>query len=233
MDISTLVNVEGQLFTRDLARRVRWVAAQVRARGFTLKITEGYRPVGVPADQYVLVESKTSTGGSNQWFQWGRMNRGETPEAAYPGTSPHGRGEAVDWDTNNMAVRSEYMRLAGLGQTIASESWHAAIVGPPLVNIPEEGGFLMALTDAEQNKLKSDVVAIKKITGFRLLRNEQTGETYAVNPIAGGYWHIPSPAVLSSLNMLGIIPGPDAIETVHKDNLAWMFSVYRELGTPE
>ncbi|MGO2750402.1 MAG: peptidoglycan recognition protein family protein [Pseudoclavibacter sp.] len=95
------------------------------------------------------------------------------------------------------------------------------------------GGFLMALTDAEQNKLKADVAAIKKITGFRLLKNEQTGAIYAVNPIAGGYWHIPSPAALSSLNILGIIPGQDAIETVHKDNLAWMFSVYRELGTAE
>ena len=62
----------------DIATRVQWVANEFKARGKRFRMTEGYRPTGVPADRYVTQERLTSTGGSNQWYQVGRMDRGLT-----------------------------------------------------------------------------------------------------------------------------------------------------------
>lgn len=128
--LSALSSVEGHYFKPDVAKAMAAALAEVRAKGIAIHINEGYRPLGVPADQYIRNERKTSTKSSNQWFQYGRMNRGETPSAAYPGGSIHGWGMAADVSPgrNNATVASVFKKH-GFVFDIASESWHCSFSG--------------------------------------------------------------------------------------------------------
>jgi len=127
--LSAMRQVGGQYFEPDMADRMEWLIAKTGVR-----CQEGYRPLGIPADQYVRNESQTSTGGSNQWFQWGRYQRGETPSAGTPGTSSHGWGKAADITPGreNPTVANACAQV-GLIFTVASESWHVAADGTPTV----------------------------------------------------------------------------------------------------
>lgn len=127
-----LVSVEGFLFDPSMAARLVPALAAARAAGGIVSINEGYRPLGVPNDQYIRTEGATSTGGSNQWFQWGRFLRDETPSAAYPGNSNHGWGKAGDADIQNRSVVVEAFRQYGLLFPISSEPWHFDDSGPIL-----------------------------------------------------------------------------------------------------
>jgi hypothetical protein len=171
VDGTGLVEWEGMLFEpdSDLLARTRWVFAYIRDRGGKIKGNEAGRPYGVPSDQNVRRASETASGLSTVWYQWGRAERGETPSAADPrgGTlaSDHTKGIATDTDCNDIALRREAMRLVGMVQTIASESWHFAIRGPALVDLTgwanlgttpfdnTEKGPFMALNDDEQKRL--------------------------------------------------------------------------------
>jgi len=133
---SAMKQVQGEWFEPDMADRMTWLLATCAAQGVNIHINEGYRPRGIESDQYVTVESQTSTGGSNQWFQWGRYQRGETPSAGWPpaGTS-HGWGLAADINpgrTNPVVLNA--CTQVGLIFTIASESWHCAADGTPTVD---------------------------------------------------------------------------------------------------
>lgn len=163
--LSAMRMVAGQYFEPDMADRMEWLVAQT---GITCQ--EGYRPLGVPADQYVRNESQTSTGGSNQWFQWGRYQRGETPSAGVPGTSSHGWGKAADITPGreNAGVRDACAKV-GLVFTVASESWHVAAVGTPTV-------------DYKKTRKKKPMIAIQ---------NSKTGAIYTVAP--GFIHHVGSP----------------------------------------
>ena len=129
--LSALVEVPGtgQYFEPDMANRMAYLLSQVNVH-----INEGYRPLGSEPDQYVTNEANTSTGGSNQWFQWGRFKRGETPSAGTPGTSSHGWGLAADINPGrgNPQV-AEICAQLGLIFTVASESWHVAADGTPTI----------------------------------------------------------------------------------------------------
>ena len=127
-----LVSVEGFLFDPGMATRLVPALAAARAAGGIVSINEGYRPLGSPPDQWVRDAAATSTGGSNQWFQWGRFQRGETPSAAYPGNSNHGWGKAGDADIQNRPAVVEAFRQYGLLFTISSEPWHFDDSGPIL-----------------------------------------------------------------------------------------------------
>lgn len=110
----------------------RMVAACLKATGVRLGVTEGYRPLGVPADRNVTVESKTSTGGSNQWYQKGREDRGLTPSAAIPGTSVHGWGLAIDISNYNPVwswLKANARTYGFAVDVIADERWHIEFVG--------------------------------------------------------------------------------------------------------
>lgn len=154
-----------------MALRVAYVVRMVEADGGRLNLTEGLRPVGVPSDQYAKREQDTASGGSTQWFQWGRYQRylqGDrtgTPSAAYPGTSRHGLGLAIDWDaptTRDMQLRAKHMPAAGLVANVASETWHAEGLRAPTVNLdPPKDGFPM-LNDAEQKELLALAKAIRE-----------------------------------------------------------------------
>lgn len=121
----------------DAGVRLQWVSNEFGARGKRFSVTEGYRPVGVPADRFIksnafgLPVTPTSTGGSNQYFQKGREDRGETPSAATPGTSEHGLIDwgtgAIDCDVDDMALRAQLMGVVGLFRTVPAESWHFAV----------------------------------------------------------------------------------------------------------
>ena len=218
-------NVEGHLLAPDLARRVRWVLARMRGHsGVEIEITEGQRPVGVPGDQWVTSAAATESGGSTQWFQWGRMRRGETPEAAYPGTSSHGTGEAVDWSTNNMSLRLYYMYLAGLTQNIATETWHAVVAGPPLVNldINQEEEELMAAKDEIINALTKHTQDVANLNDARLLAAIR-GEIYASRAHTQAVENNSDKAMLAAIQAAGgafASKDPALINTVLRDQLS-------------
>ncbi len=133
--------VAGEWFEFDMADRMTWLLATCSAQGVNIVINEGYRPLGIPSDRYVTSEWATSTAGaplyhgSNQWFQKGREDRGETPTAGTPGTSSHGWGLAADINPGrNNAIVSTACAQVGLIFTVPSESWHVAAYGTPTVN---------------------------------------------------------------------------------------------------
>jgi hypothetical protein len=128
--LKDMVNVEGNYFEPTMAKAIVAALAEVRAHGIHIGINEGYRPLGVPADQYIKDEHKTSTGTSNQWFQYGRMKRGETPTAGVPGTSIHGWGQAADVSPGrqNSTVQAIFSNH-GLIFDISSEVWHCSLHG--------------------------------------------------------------------------------------------------------
>lgn len=154
---------------KDMNLRVAWVVREMKARGRSLFLTEGYRPKGVPADRNVRIESQTSTGGSNQYYQHGRMLRGETPSAINPdyADSRHFYGLAIDWNAPSdidMAHRALLMSDVGLVANVSSESWHAEplrAVKPNVSLTPLKDGFLMALADGAQLHLAAEVSAIR------------------------------------------------------------------------
>jgi hypothetical protein len=123
-------------FKPDVGRALLAAIKECATHGINIHINEGYRPLGIPADQHIKSNgngdpvTKTSTGGSNQWFQYGRMNRGETPTAAYPGGSIHGWGKAADVSPgrDNPTVKNIFAKH-GFVFDIGSESWHAHYVG--------------------------------------------------------------------------------------------------------
>jgi hypothetical protein len=132
--LSALKNVEGQYFEPATGNAIVAALAEVRAQGIKISINEGYRPLGIPADANIKSDrngnpvKKTSTGGSNQWFQYGRAKRGETPQAAYPGGSIHGWGMAADVSpgSQNGLVKSIFANH-GLIFDISSEVWHCSL----------------------------------------------------------------------------------------------------------
>lgn len=127
---SAMRKVAGELFEPRTATVVQDLLNRAAARGVTIRINEGYRPLGVRGDMNVRNESQTASGRSTQWFQWGRYQRGETPAAGWPGTSVHGWGMAADIEPGrNNAVVREIAGSLGLVFTIGSEPWHLAYSG--------------------------------------------------------------------------------------------------------
>jgi peptidoglycan hydrolase-like protein with peptidoglycan-binding domain len=122
--------VAGESFEPRTATVMQDLLDRAAAQGVTIRINEGYRPLGVRGDMNVRNESQTASGRSTQWFQWGRYQRGETPAAGWPGTSVHGWGMAADIEPgrNNGTVRAIAESL-GLIFTIGSEPWHLAYSG--------------------------------------------------------------------------------------------------------
>ena len=127
---SAMASLQGQWFEPQMFQAMVSFINECAAQGVDVSINEGYRPLGEPGDQYITDESQTSTGGSNQWFQYGRMNRGETPSAATPGGSSHGWGQAADIypGCENGVVASVAASL-GLSFPIGSENWHIQFTG--------------------------------------------------------------------------------------------------------
>lgn len=119
----------------DCADRVQWVSNEHEAAGKSFKVTDGYRPRGVPADYYIDDETKTSSGGFNQYYARGQHFRRGAPYAAPPGNSDHeltGDGQgAIDCDVADLAFRLEKMAAVGMDQTDPSETWHFAIRRAP------------------------------------------------------------------------------------------------------
>ena len=126
------------LFELDMAARVAIAVWYVDSQGGSVRMSEGWRPTGIRSDADVHSASQTSMGMSTQWFQVGRMWRGETPSAIIPNAdgsnaSAHNRGRA--WDSNaptqsDMRLRAEGCALAGLRFNVPSESWHCEPLWP-------------------------------------------------------------------------------------------------------
>lgn len=180
---SAMVQIQGEWFEPDMAARMKWLLDECARQGVNIKINEGYRPLGVPADRYIRNESQTSTAGpplfhgSNQYFQLGRADRGETPSAGTPGTSSHGWGKAADINPgrNNPVVAAACAKM-GLIFTVPSESWHIAADGTPTVPYTP--------------------VSTRRKSMF-IIQLNTTGAAFLVGPQF--IHHIPSPAELTQL----------------------------------
>jgi hypothetical protein len=135
--------VQGYYLRPDAAEAMRGAIAELAKSNITIYINESYRPLGVPADANVRNQYKTSTKCSNQWFQYGRMKRGETPAAAYPGTSVHGWAVASDITNGANATIRSVLAKYGWVFDVPSESWHAHFVGIPKP-IPEPNALQKA-----------------------------------------------------------------------------------------
>lgn len=127
--LTAMKAIQGQYLKPDVADQLNKALAELKAKGIGVHINEGYRALGVPADQNVRSESQTSTKTSNQYFVYGVYQRGG-PIAAYPGYSLHGWGKAVDVNPGrqNPTVKAVFAKY-GFSFDIASEVWHAHYVG--------------------------------------------------------------------------------------------------------
>jgi hypothetical protein len=133
--LSAMLAIDGNYFEPDMYARMVWMMNTCESQGMPIHINEGYRPLGDPNDQYITDESQTSTGTSNQWFQLGRMHRGETPSAGNPGFSSHGWGLAADIRPGRgHSIVEDACAAVGLIFTIDSENWHIAADGTPSVD---------------------------------------------------------------------------------------------------
>ncbi|NQX36243.1 hypothetical protein [Herbiconiux sp. VKM Ac-2851] len=174
VDGTGLVEWEGGLFDPNgsLLARVMWAFANIRAEGISILLNEAGRPYGVPSDRYADSAANTQSGRSTVWYQWGRYLRGETPSAANPAFGPyaseHTQGLAIDSNTSNMSVRARILRMVGMVNTIASESWHSAIRYDSEVPLADfAGGNSTPITATEEDIIMSnidDLLAAQKQT---------------------------------------------------------------------
>jgi D-alanyl-D-alanine dipeptidase len=121
----------GKYLRPDAAHAFIAAVAEADRHGIKLTAQEAYRPLGIPADQYVRDEAKTSTRSFNQWYAWGIYQRGG-PLAAKPGNSVHGLGLAADTTPGRENGQiAAIMKAHGFVYDIPSETWHAHFIGVP------------------------------------------------------------------------------------------------------
>lgn len=128
---AAMVKVQGYYLRPDAADAMAKAIAECAKAGIRVTINESYRPLGIPSDQNVRDQYKTSTKCSNQWFQYGRMRRGETPAAAWPGTSVHGWGTASDLEGGSTPSMRNILARFGWVFDVSGESWHTHFIGVP------------------------------------------------------------------------------------------------------
>jgi D-alanyl-D-alanine carboxypeptidase len=117
-----LVSRQGHLMTRETARAFDRLAAHASRDGVRLVIRSGYRSY---AQQVVVAQ------------RFGLYDRGG--RAARPGTSPHGRGNALDLDDGRgYRWLARVAPLYGFRRTVPREPWHFAFQGPPATATTDE-----------------------------------------------------------------------------------------------
>ena len=218
-----LIEWEGGLFdpSGDLLPRVRWAFAQIRAAGGSISLNEAGRPYGVPSDANVRSASQTASGRSTVWYQWGRYERDETPEAANPlqgvYASEHTQGKAIDCNAAQPSLRAQYFAMVGLVNTIRSEPWHWAIRGGSSVDLsdyanaavietPEqrEERELMSAKDDIINGLIPIIIEAARVQAkdalraklYRLKDGPNAGRIFARNLTTGAEWDYLNPNTL-------------------------------------
>lgn len=141
--------------------------------------------------------SQTSLGMSTQWFQVGRMERGETPSAIIPradgsNASAHNRGRA--WDSNapttrDMRLRAEGCALVGLVFNVASKSWHCEPLGavPSSVDLAPWIKFVQGVVTPAKPATPSTPLHVREDT-MRLYQQNDTedGKVFAFD--GGAVW---------------------------------------------
>jgi hypothetical protein len=175
-----MIRVKNDWFKPEVGKALANAIAECERAGFPITVNEGFRPLGVPADQNVRDERKTSTGGSNQHYVYGVHKRGG-PLAATPKFSNHGWGISADVNPGrgNPTVKSIFAKH-GFSFTIASESWHCDYVGAPTSSSSTE---LQALLNRFGYGLTVDGVAGPKT--IAAVRDFQSKHGLAVDGVAG------------------------------------------------
>ncbi|MGO2751782.1 MAG: hypothetical protein ACTIA6_17160 [Pseudoclavibacter sp.] len=134
---------------------------------------------------------------STQWFQVGRMERGETPSAIIPradgsNASAHNRGRA--WDSNapttrDMRLRAEGCALVGLVFNVASKSWHCEPLGavPSSVDLAPWIKFVQGVVTPAKPATPSTPLHVREDT-MRLYQQNDTedGKVFAFD--GGAVW---------------------------------------------
>lgn len=204
---SAMYPVQGKYMKPEAAHALIAAIQEAARHKIAVSVTEAYRPLGIPADQNIRDDRYTSTRSSNQWFQYGRMKRGETPAAAYPGSSAHGFGLAADIQPTktsaNGGLLQAIMKTHGFLFNVPSESWHVYFVGIPKPN-------------PEPSKLQ-------KLTwkGMQTYLRDYWGYTLPIDGIAGrGTWESTQKWLAAHWLYKGKIDGIPGVQTYAAMNRA-------------
>lgn len=207
---SALVNYRGVVASPDMARRVAWVEREYMRRN---------------PDGYITPNEIYRTYADQVYWKKYWTDRGQPGNAADPGDSNHGDWDigAVDWDADNIALRSELAAQVGLVRTMPSESWHYAVRGPSSVALPSLSYSNTTPINTEEDELmgaKEEILAgISKmlnenLTHTNIVRNEKTGAIAAVNYAAGFWYPAQTPDEINTWIALNIVPVGEPVQNL-------------------
>lgn len=108
----------GGYLRKDAAKAWNAFARFAKTKGYSVQVTDSYRPLGAPGD--------LARGRWSQWAAWERYKQGGNL-AANPGTSNHGWGLAVDVPSNTQQAIANHGAAFGWQKKWSdaqSEPWH-------------------------------------------------------------------------------------------------------------
>lgn len=217
------------LFELHMAARVAILVWLMEQNSADLYINEGFRPTGVPSDADVYLPFQTSAGISTQWFQVGRMWRGETPSAIVPNASgsnlsKHRTGEALDSNAptlRDFMFRAQGAYLAGLVFNVASESWHCEPLAVPQTDlgpwVATVQGVVTPAKPTPPKNLKKESTTMTRM--FREVGNK--GQIFVIGGGGAGYIKHPDHvAEIAEMNRISGLTGPSWSEPA---NVPWQY----------
>lgn len=171
--------VLGVYLRTDAAIALLSLAAAFRVRfGVSLRVTEGYRPLGAPGD-YKAGRSNT------QWYYWERKQADSSaPSAAYPGGSIHGWALAVDINLNGMTrdmiewLHTEGRKYGYNWDTTgkpSNEPWHLDFNLPVTASLD---ATTFDNTDEPTRKRDQMFIAQSSVSGLQALVGELSGRMF-------------------------------------------------------
>lgn len=197
-----------------------------------------------------LVGKGYNPGGAGYWGQWELVDEPSVTFDYWHQDRPvaHAIGAVVD-----EGGTVGYVGTTGTstGNHLHLEMRHSGALRDPYewlmtatrITITDPGELTMAditalLAEHEQTQrslhdLQVEVAQMRKVTGFRVIRNTLNGETHAVSPIAGTAWHVPNPTEYKTLEALGVLPPEDEIENMDNQNVAFLLERLRTIATPK
>lgn len=151
---SALAYVAGHRVRADLVPQTVAMFAAAARDGVALRITQGYRPYAEQVSIFTARYVRQATGGGvygdvRSWNGVRYVRRAGTAAAAVPGTSNHGLGQAIDFDTSVPGGLSwlgahgpkfGWSRPAWTYQASTVEPWHWEAALVPVSNYTTVGG---------------------------------------------------------------------------------------------
>lgn len=216
------------LFELHMAARVAILVWYMEQNGADLYINEGFRPTGIRSDADVRLPFMTSAGISTQWFQVGRMWRGETPSAIVPNASgsnlsKHRTGEALDSNAptlRDFMLRAQGAYLAGLVFNVASESWHCEPLAEPKTDLGPWVATVQGVVTPAKPTPSSNFK--KENTMTRMFR--ETGGSGKIFVIGGGgAGYIKDPKIIAQIAEMNRISGLTGPSWSEPADVPWFY----------